>query len=79
MTISEMLTQSGYLTLLGMAVVFSFLIIMIICMNGLRLFVRAFKLDKEAPKADAPVAAAPSVDEKAVVAAIATALKEKSN
>lgn len=79
MTISEMLTQSGYLTLLGMAVVFTFLVILIICMNGLRLFVRALKLDKEAPKVDAPASAAPSVDEKAVVAAIATAIKEKSN
>ncbi|MBP5284453.1 MAG: OadG family protein [Treponema sp.] len=75
MTISEMLTQSGFLTLLGMGVVFSFLIILIICMNGLRVLVHAFGLDKEEPKSDVP--AAPAADEKAVVAAIATALHEK--
>ncbi|MBO5235906.1 MAG: OadG family protein, partial [Spirochaetaceae bacterium] len=32
MTIVDMLQQSIYLTLLGMGVVFSFLIIMIVCM-----------------------------------------------
>jgi oxaloacetate decarboxylase gamma subunit len=33
MTIVEMLEQSGILTLLGMAVVFAFLWIMIVCVN----------------------------------------------
>lgn len=78
MTISEMLTQSGYLTLLGMAVVFAFLVIMIVCMNLLRIGVHAFGLDKEEPKADTSAPAAPSVDQKAIVAAIATALHEKN-
>ena len=76
MTISEMLTQSGFLTLLGMGVVFSFLIILSVCMNGLRAFVHATGLDKEEPKADVP-SAAPAVDQNAIVAAIATALHEK--
>ncbi|MFA6938039.1 MAG: OadG family protein [Treponema sp.] len=33
MTILEMLKQSGILTLLGMGVVFAFLVVMILCMN----------------------------------------------
>jgi oxaloacetate decarboxylase gamma subunit len=33
MTITEMLEQSGILTLLGMAVVFAFLWVMIVCVN----------------------------------------------
>ena len=79
MTISEMLTQSGILTVLGMCVVFAFLVIMIGCMNLLRILVHATGLDKKAPKAETPVAAAaPAVDEKAIVAAIATALHEKN-
>ena len=76
MTIASMLNQSIILTLLGMCVVFSFLVIMIVCMNGLRLFVHAAGLDKEEPKADVP-SAAPAVDQNAIVAAIATALHEK--
>ena len=79
MTIAEMLTQCGILTVLGMCVVFAFLVILIGCMNVLRVVVHALKLDKEEPKAQAPVAAAaPAVDEKAIVAAIATALHKKN-
>lgn len=83
MTISEMLQQSGILTLLGMGVVFSFLIIMIACMHLLHAAVHAFKLDtdskKEATVKSAPAAAvfaAPSQDD-AAVAAIAAAVHEK--
>ncbi len=78
MNIAEMLEQSGILTVLGMCVVFSFLIILIGFMNLLRIFVHVAKLDKEEAKVDAPVAAAPAADEKAIVAAIATALHEKN-
>lgn len=77
MPISAMLEQSGILTVLGMCVVFSFLVIMIACMNLLRIIVKAFGWDKVATKVEAPVQAAPAVDEKAIVAAIATALHEK--
>lgn len=78
MTIAEMLNQSIILTLLGMCVVFGFLIIMIVFMNVLRVFVHASGLDKEEPKADVAAASAPAVDQNAVVAAIATALREKN-
>ena len=77
MTIAEMFDQSLILTLLGMGVVFSFLVILICFMNLLRVVVHAFGWDKEEPKAEATVSAAPAVDQKAVVAAIATALHEK--
>ncbi|MBQ0052414.1 MAG: OadG family protein [Treponema sp.] len=78
MTIGEMLGQSGILTVLGMCVVFTFLIILIGCMNLLRIAVHAFKLDKEEPKAEASAPVASAVDQKAIVAAIATALHEKN-
>lgn len=84
MTISEMIGQSGILTLLGMGVVFSFLIIMILSMYLLHAVLHALKLDKieeaPAPKASASAAPAPtaSADQGAVVAAIAAALHEKN-
>lgn len=85
MTISQMLQQSGLLTLLGMCVVFSFIIILIGCMNLLRVVVHALKLDKgevkptvKAARPAAP-AAKPAVDQKAIVAAIAAVLHEKEN
>ena len=57
-----MLGQSVVLTLLGMCVVFGFLIIMIACMNLLRIIVHAAKLDVEAPKADGIAAPAAGAD-----------------
>lgn len=85
MTINEMLGQSGLLTLLGMCVVFSFIIILIICMKLLQLAVHAFKLDKQAPEqtgsasTPASTTTASSTDNGAIVAAIAAALKNKGN
>lgn len=89
MTISEMLGQSGLLTLLGMGVVFSFIIILIISMGLLHAFIRAFKLDKsevKTTKSSKPTAssvavrpAAVAVDQGAVIAAIAAAIREKES
>lgn len=76
MTISEMLSQSGILTLLGMGVVFSFLIIMIFAMTGLHAVIHALGWDKEEKK-DAP--AAPAADNGAIIAAIAAAVHEKES
>ncbi len=78
MTIEEMLGQSAILTVLGMCVVFAFLVVLIGCMNLLRVVVHAAKLDKEAPKAESAAPVAAAVDQNAVVAAIATALHEKN-
>ncbi|MCR5613984.1 OadG family protein [Treponema sp.] len=84
MTINDMLGQSGILTLLGMGVVFTFLIILIICMYALHAVLHALKLDKdEAPaKSSSPSAAsgtpAASADNGAVIAAIAAAVHDKA-
>ena len=78
MTIGTMLNQSIILTLLGMCVVFGFLIILIGAMNVLRIVVHALKLDKEAPKSDSVAAPAQNTDQNAVVASIATALHQKN-
>ena len=77
MTIGQMMAQSGLLTLLGMGVVFTFIIIMILCMGLMHKIIHACGLDKEEKK-DAPSASqAPAQDKSAVVAAIATAVHEK--
>jgi oxaloacetate decarboxylase gamma subunit len=47
MTIMEMLQQSAVLTLLGMAIVFAFLWLMIICVNWVGKLVHALGLDKD--------------------------------
>ncbi len=83
-----MLGQSGLLTALGMGVVFSFLIIMIICMYILRGILHAFKLDKDAPAAPAasqtstpsssPAAGPAAANDQAVIAAIAAAVHDKA-
>ncbi|MBR1912276.1 MAG: OadG family protein [Treponema sp.] len=81
MTISQMLSQSALLTLLGMGVVFSFLIIMIGAMYLLHAVIHALKLDKDPVQKQAAVPAASStaapVDNGAVIAAIAAAVHEK--
>ena len=80
MTISEMLSQSGILTLLGMGVVFSFLIIMIFAMTGLHAVIHALGWDKEEKKdALSAPAADPAADNGAIIAAIAAAVHEKES
>ncbi len=82
MTIAQMLEQSGILTLLGMCVVFAFLIIMIGAMNLLHGVIHLFGWDKAEPPAAsaASAASAPAAsqaDNGALVAAIAAAIHEK--
>ena len=80
MTIVDMLGQSGILTLLGMGVVFSFLVIMIICMYALAKVLHLLKLDKEEVKPTSSSASAPQApaqDNNAIVAAIAAAVHDK--
>ncbi len=73
MTIAQMLSQSFMLTLLGMGVVFSFLIIMIVSMYALHAVLHALGADKESPDTSSSAATgpAPVTDNQAVVAAIA--------
>lgn len=81
MTITQMLGQSGLLTLLGLGVVFSFLIILILSMYALHGVLHLFKLDQD-KTADTPAATGSAstvkADEKAVVAAIAAAIRDKT-
>jgi len=83
MTIMEMLGQSGVLTVLGMGVVFSFLIIMIFAITGVGKIINALKLNKELmPQALAAVpSASVSGSDASVTAAISAAVNEyrKSN
>ncbi len=79
MTIAQMISQSSMLTLLGMGVVFSFLIIMIISMYALHAVLHAVGADKESPDTSNVAASpsAPAADTQAVVAAIAAAIHTK--
>ena len=79
MTIVDMLQQSLFLTLLGMGVVFAFLIILIVFMILSHKVLHALNLDKEEKiqPATPVVVPAASGNEGAVIAAIATAIHEK--
>lgn len=80
MTVAQMLSQSGILTLLGMGVVFTFLIIMIICMSLLHVVIHALKWDKEPEVKAASAAPAPKTEDTgAIVAAIAAAIHERES
>ena len=78
MTILEMLGQSGVLTLLGMGVVFGFLIIVVICVSAMGKVVHALGADKDvtAPKAAVTPPSGGSAKNPAVVAAITAAVDE---
>jgi len=83
MTIMEMLGQSGVLTVLGMGVVFSFLIILIFAITGVGKIINALKLNKELmPQALAAMpSASVSANGASITAAISAAVTEyrKSN
>jgi oxaloacetate decarboxylase (Na+ extruding) subunit gamma len=82
MTIEVMLEQSGVLSLLGMSVVFSFLIILIFAVSGVGKVINALKLDKDLmPQVLAAPPPASAVSGNAVTAAISAAVNEyrKSN
>ncbi|MDR0474357.1 MAG: OadG family protein [Treponema sp.] len=74
MTILEMLGQSGVLTVLGMAVVFSFLVIMVIAVTIMGKIVHALGADKDvaAPQAGGPASSPAKAT--AVAAAITAAV-----
>ncbi|MDR2952358.1 MAG: OadG family protein [Treponema sp.] len=75
MTIFEMLEQSGILTLLGMAVVFSFLVIMIIAINFTGKVIHALGWDKSVQPAAGP-AVKKTGNDAAVTAAIGAAVNQ---
>ena len=73
MTIVEMLEQSAVLTLLGMGVVFGFLVIMIISITLAGKFIHALGLDKDV-MAPLSFAAANAADRNEEVTSIITAV-----
>lgn len=77
MTIAEMLEQSATLTVLGMGVVFVFLIIMIAAMILMNKVLHAFKLDVDKTVESVQAQAAPAAAGNSVIAAIAAALHGK--
>ena len=74
MTIMDMLGQSGVLTVLGMGVVFGFLIIMVIAVNLTGMIIHAIGVDKDAGQPPAPAGTA--AKSTAVAAAITAAITE---
>ena len=83
MTIAEMLEQSGVLTLLGMGVVFSFLVLVIISVTLVGKIIHAIGADKDvyAPPAVTASGSGNAAKTTAVAAAITAAVTEyqKSN
>ena len=78
MTVPEMLGQSGILTLLGMGVVFAFLIALIVCMKLVGILVRTFSSSTVEPGQSAAATAPFSTEtNQATVAAIAVAVSER--
>ena len=75
MTIAEMLAQSGVLTLLGVGIVFGFLVVMIICVTVAGKVIHALGLDKDvaAPGADASASGAKAAKSTAAAMAMTAA------
>jgi len=75
MTIFDMLEQSGNLTLLGMGVVFSFLIILVVSISCVGKIIKNLGLDKDL-KSAVPAASRPAGNNDAVTAAIGAAVSD---
>ena len=73
MTIMEMLSQSGILALLGMGMVFSFLLIMVISISLLGKF---FQTQKTEEPSEAPIVSSVTEKSAAVTAAISAAVTQ---
>jgi oxaloacetate decarboxylase gamma subunit len=75
MTIAEMLAQSGVLTLLGVGIVFGFLVVMIICVIAAGKIIHALGMDKDAaaPGVDIPSSGAKAAKSTAAAMAMTAA------
>jgi oxaloacetate decarboxylase gamma subunit len=79
MTIVEMLEQSSVLTLLGMGIVFSFLVILVVCVSVMGRIARTLGAGKDAGVSPAPGGSSGSngaAKATAVAAAITAAVNE---
>jgi oxaloacetate decarboxylase gamma subunit len=78
MTITEMLGQSGTMTLIGMGIVFSFLIILILAVTAMGKIIHILGMDKDAgaPVKTAGRGPAVAANGAAVTAAISAAVTQ---
>ncbi|MDR2758079.1 MAG: OadG family protein [Spirochaetaceae bacterium] len=79
MTIAEMLEQSGVLTLLGMGIVFGFLVVLIVCVSLVGKVIHALGVDKDVTTpitTGASPGGGVSAGNAAVTAAISAAVNE---
>ncbi|MDR1144159.1 MAG: OadG family protein [Spirochaetaceae bacterium] len=76
MTIADMLGQSGVLSLLGMGVVFGFLIVMVIAVTMTGKVIHALGADKDIARSAPPAGAGGAAQITAVTAAITAAVAE---
>ena len=80
MTIFEMLGQSSVLTVLGMGIVFGFLVIMVVCVTAMGKIIQALGVNKDAAGpasvSMAPIPAAVQTETNTVAAVIAAAVSE---
>jgi oxaloacetate decarboxylase gamma subunit len=76
MTIAEMLGQSGVLTVLGMGVVFGFLVILVFAVTLTGKAIHGLGLDRDLQPQPAAAGAAAGSPDGAVVAAITVAVTE---
>jgi oxaloacetate decarboxylase gamma subunit len=76
MTIADMLGQSGVLSLLGMGIVFGFLVILVIAVTLAGKVIHALGADKDAARPPKPSAGPGGVQTTAVAAAITAAVAE---
>ena len=72
MNIFQMLEQSGVLSLLGMGIVFSFLVILVLCVSCMGIIIRLLGIDKAGGASESQ--ANNSANTAAVVAAISGAV-----
>ncbi|MDR0403598.1 MAG: OadG family protein [Treponema sp.] len=81
MTIGEMLEQSAVLTVLGMTIVFAFLWLMIICMNGLARLIHKMGWDKDTqpPRNDVPKNTGGTPEVTAAITAAVTEYRKKDD
>lgn len=77
MTITDMLGQSLLLTVLGIGIVFTFLIILILFISLAAKVIKALKLDKDISTENSTASSANATDKNKVVAAIVAAIREK--
>ncbi|MDR1469021.1 MAG: OadG family protein [Spirochaetaceae bacterium] len=76
MTIAEMLGQSGKMAVIGMGIVFSFLIILIVSVTLMGKIIRSLGLDADGTEVKSPGRPVGAASQAAIVAAIGAAVTQ---